>query len=165
MTTTDSSAPRSSARWLLLAGLLGIAFFAWLEVQAFFLIPQDWDRLLSGRGLLTVAFYLLFLLVGLVVLCTLYVYLRVLRGRKRMLQVSLGLQLGGAIGNLLDRIRIGHVVDFIYIRHWPVFNVADAAIFAGVLVMVYYVSFGAGEPGRPEKQTPAQAEQRAINGN
>jgi signal peptidase II len=108
---------------------------------------------------------LLFLLVGLVLLCTLYVYLRVLPGRRRMLQLSLGLQLGGAAGNLLDRVRIGHVVDFIHIRHWPVFNVADAAIFAGVLVMVYYISFGAGEPGRPGKQAPTQAEPHPVNGN
>lgn len=54
----------------------------------------------------------------------------------RLLQVSLHLILGGAIGNLLDRFRFGYVVDFLdfYVRdhHWPAFNVADSAICVGI---------------------------------
>ncbi len=53
------------------------------------------------------------------------------------LRVALGLQLGGALGNLLDRLRLGYVVDFIDLRWWPVFNLADSAIVVGVgIVMV-----------------------------
>jgi len=47
--------------------------------------------------------------------------------------VSFSLILGGAIGNLIDRIFIGHVVDFIDFRIWPVFNVADSAITVGAI--------------------------------
>ncbi len=57
----------------------------------------------------------------------------------RVLQVGLHLILGGAIGNLLDRFRLGYVVDFldVYIRdhHWPAFNVADSAICIGIALL------------------------------
>ena len=49
---------------------------------------------------------------------------------------ALGLILGGAIGNLIDRIRMGAVVDFIDFRVWPVFNVADVALTIGVAVLM-----------------------------
>ena len=47
-----------------------------------------------------------------------------------------GLVLGGAVGNLLDRFRMGEVTDFIKLPHWPAFNVADMAITAGVILLV-----------------------------
>ena len=59
--------------------------------------------------------------------------------RNRLLQVSLALILGGALGNLYDRLAYGYVVDFLefYIGayHWPSFNVADAAISSGVVLL------------------------------
>src|SRR5579884_3739741 len=59
--------------------------------------------------------------------------------RNRMLQVALGLILGGALGNLYDRINYGYVIDFIevYFRNyqWPSFNVADSAISTGVVLL------------------------------
>lgn len=58
----------------------------------------------------------------------------------RLLPVSLMLILGGAIGNLVDRVRLGYVVDFIDVHynnwHWPAFNVADSAIVIGVALML-----------------------------
>lgn len=50
-------------------------------------------------------------------------------------RVALGLVLGGAVGNLADRVRLGYVVDFIDLRWWPVFNVADSAIVVGVILL------------------------------
>ncbi len=47
-------------------------------------------------------------------------------------RVALGLVMGGALGNAIDRLIRGHVVDFIYVHHWPVFNVADMALTVGV---------------------------------
>lgn len=55
---------------------------------------------------------------------------------KLLFRLALGLQLGGAIGNLIDRIRIGRVTDFFEIPYWPVFNVADMAIVIGVGLLV-----------------------------
>ncbi len=60
--------------------------------------------------------------------------------RHALASVSLALILGGAVGNLIDRLRYGMVVDFllvhVYQYHWPAFNVADSAISVGVMMMV-----------------------------
>lgn len=57
-------------------------------------------------------------------------------GRAGLPLSSLGLILGGAIGNLVDRLRFGYVEDFIDLRVWPVFNVADSAITVGVALLI-----------------------------
>ncbi|MDA0989042.1 MAG: signal peptidase II [Chloroflexi bacterium] len=54
-----------------------------------------------------------------------------------ILRLSLGLQLGGAIGNLVDRARLGYVVDFIDVGAWPVFNLADSAIVVGLIGLLW----------------------------
>jgi len=55
----------------------------------------------------------------------------------RVYIVAFSLILGGAIGNLIDRIMLGHVVDFIDLRVWPVFNVADSAITIGAVIIFF----------------------------
>ncbi|MBI2867778.1 MAG: signal peptidase II [Chloroflexi bacterium] len=65
-----------------------------------------------------------------------------------LVTVSFGLQLGGAVGNLFDRIRQGYVVDFIDFRVWPVFNAADSAITIGLVILVSFFLL----EGRAEKQ-------------
>lgn len=70
-------------------------------------------------------------------------------------RVGLGLQLGGAAGNLMDRLQLGHVTDFIDLRVWPVFNLADSAIVLGVIILGYFLvtskreedADSVGEPG------------------
>lgn len=53
------------------------------------------------------------------------------------LRLALGMQMGGAIGNnLIDRLFLGSVVDFLHIHYWPIFNVADSCITVGVIIMV-----------------------------
>jgi signal peptidase II len=53
-----------------------------------------------------------------------------------VLRLALGLQLGGAVGNLADRVRLGKVTDFIDVGPWPAFNVADSSIVVGVAIIV-----------------------------
>lgn len=64
--------------------------------------------------------------------------------------VGLGLILGGAIGNLIDRARLGYVVDFLDLywrhHHWPTFNVADAGITVGVVLLLIDMAFSPKEP-------------------
>ncbi len=67
-------------------------------------------------------------------------YYRYLPFDSSLFRSGLGLQLGGAIGNLIDRLLYGHVTDFVYVRvwhdfHWPAFNIADSAIVVGVTMM------------------------------
>ncbi len=57
-----------------------------------------------------------------------------------LLRLSLALQLGGAFGNLLDRIRLGHVTDFVDLRVWPIFNLADTSIVIGVFMLIFYLT-------------------------
>jgi signal peptidase II len=52
------------------------------------------------------------------------------------LRIAMGLQMGGAVGNLIDRLAIGHVVDFISVGNFAVFNIADASISTGVAVLL-----------------------------
>lgn len=50
-------------------------------------------------------------------------------------RIGLALIVGGALGNVADRLRLGYVVDFIHVRGWPVFNVADVAVVAGMALL------------------------------
>jgi signal peptidase II len=61
----------------------------------------------------------------------------VLNAGRPLVWLPTGLLLGGALGNVLDRVRLGAVTDFLKVPHWPAFNVADVAITAGVVVLVY----------------------------
>jgi signal peptidase II len=70
------------------------------------------------------------------------------------LWLPIGLLAGGAVGNLIDRIREGAVTDFIDPPSWPAFNVADIEITAGVVILVAIFLFGA----EPEPEPEARAE-------
>ncbi len=91
--------------------------------------------LLNGYGTWS---YLVLAAVALAVVAALSVWLR--RAESSLVAASLGAIAGGAIGNVIDRLRFGSVVDFIDAHlgdwHWYVFNVADAAIVCGVAVLV-----------------------------
>ncbi|MDD5130084.1 MAG: signal peptidase II [Candidatus Omnitrophica bacterium] len=58
-----------------------------------------------------------------------------------LLKVSLSLILGGAAGNLIDRLRFGYVVDFLDLRVWPVFNIADSVITIAAFVLAWELLF------------------------
>ena len=72
--------------------------------------------------------------------------------REPRLAFSLALVLGGALGNVIDRAVLGHVVDFLHIHYqgfsWPVFNVADSAISVGAALLIWDSLFG--KPASPE---------------
>ena len=80
----------------------------------------------------------LFLLIAsLVGIAVLLIFFRRQAGRGFMVRASLGLQLGGAAGNLVDRITLGKVTDFIDVGAWPVFNLADASIVTGIVILAW----------------------------
>lgn len=82
----------------------------------------------------------LFAIIAIAVSTVLMLWLRRLGSAQRWLAVALALVLGGALGNLIDRLYLGYVIDFVdvyYDRwHWPAFNVADSAIFIGVVMLI-----------------------------
>jgi signal peptidase II len=97
----------------------------------------------SAFGLFANQVFLLILvaIVGLVTILLLYRYL----SRISLLSsFALGLVFGGAVGNLIDRLRFGYVTDFIDVRlwrdfHWPAFNAADSAITVGAIVLAVFI--------------------------
>ena len=106
---------------------------------------------------------------GITVLTLIY---RSQRDPTNLLRLSLGLQLGGAAGNLLDRLRMGHVTDFLDVGPWPIFNLADAAIVTGLILLVWMflmpdaakrkLSAPTGAPKYPDQPgTPAAVESDA----
>ena len=83
----------------------------------------------SGGGALVLGLTLL-------ALAVLVLYLA-LRPERTWLWLPTGMLVGGAIGNLIDRVTTGSVIDFIKVPHWPAFNVADMSITFGVLALLW----------------------------
>jgi len=87
-----------------------------------------------------------------------YYYPRIPSGQLP-LRLALGLQLGGAVGNLIDRLTNGTVTDFISIGSFPVFNVADASISTGVAILVAAMWIEERRRRAEAKASPAQEPQ------
>ena len=89
----------------------------------------------------------IFVPIAIVIMSVIFWYYRSLRQRRLWLRTALGLQLGGALGNLLDRLRFGAVVDFVDFHidainfHFAIFNVADSAIVVGVGILLVSLLF------------------------
>ena len=71
----------------------------------------------------------------------------ILKGRKShpQLRISLAMIVAGGIGNLIDRLTLGYVVDFLDFHFWPIFNVADIGVSAGCVLLAGYVFFIEGK--------------------
>jgi len=105
-----------------------------------------------------------FYLISLAAVVFIFSYYRKLRNDQRYLQIALALVLGGAIGNAVDRVLRGYVIDFIdwhwfdpnWLRpslHWPTFNVADSGITVGLVMLFLEMLFAkkaAKQPAAPE---------------
>ena len=123
-----------------------------VEVTSFFNLVLVWNRGVSfglfAEDADAVRWALTALALG--IAAVLAVWLA--RTDRAVLGVSLGLIIGGAIGNAIDRIRFGAVADFLDVHlagyHWPAFNVADSAITVGVVTMLADSLFG--RHGRPQ---------------
>lgn len=81
----------------------------------------------------------LFIAVAAIVLVGLVVSYRRIQEADTLTQAALGMVAGGTLGNLVDRLRFGYVVDFIDLRWWPVFNLADSAICVGVGFLMWRI--------------------------
>ena len=107
--------------------------------EGFFRITYVWNTgsafgLFTGHGeVLTV--------VSLVAVALLIFFYRHAGQESLIVRMAIGLQLGGALGNIVDRFRLGHVTDFIDVGPWPIFNIADSSIVIGISIMVVYFLF------------------------
>ncbi|MBS9779996.1 MAG: lipoprotein signal peptidase [Moraxellaceae bacterium] len=89
-----------------------------------------------------------FFFAGLALIVSLFLiwYIRVVPKQAKVLSLALALILGGAFGNLIDRMAYGYVIDFIHVHyanvwHYPVFNIADIGVVTGVFLMIFDMLF------------------------
>ncbi|MCX7854990.1 MAG: signal peptidase II [Anaerolineae bacterium] len=102
------------------------------------------------------------LIVVFIAIGAIFLYYRHLPSGPIPLHIALGLQLGGALGNLVDRLTRGAVVDFIDLNfwplhHWPIFNLADASIVTGVILLLLVML-----TERDRQPTSAPEESRSL---
>jgi len=82
----------------------------------------------------------LFIFISILAVILIYLALRNNKYKKySFYNISLALILAGALGNLIDRLRLGYVIDFLDFRIWPVFNIADSAITIGAVLLGYAI--------------------------
>jgi signal peptidase II len=111
----------------------------WLPIQLKELLPYMrivyWHNSGAAFGLFQNA-NLVFIILAFIVSGAIIYYYPQVAPEDWWLKLALGLQLGGALGNLIDRLTIGQVTDFISVGSFPVFNVADSAITIGTCILV-----------------------------
>jgi signal peptidase II len=100
---------------------------------------------------------IIFIILPILVVLAIIFYYPQVPNEEWSLRLAMGLQLGGALGNLIDRLTIGHVTDFISVGNFPIFNIADSAITVGVIVLI----LGVWIQDRREKARTESASQEA----
>lgn len=98
-----------------------------------------------------------FTVIAFVVAAIILVYNFGLPGGHYLLRLALGLQLGGALGNLIDRFRLGHVTDFLDFGPWPVFNLADTSIVSGVIILGFLMVLEQRQEAMGKRQADGDA--------
>jgi len=105
-----------------------------------------WGIMQNGRWI--------FVGVTVVVCIAIVVFLIREKNMTPLLRVSLSILLGGAIGNLIDRVLYGYVVDMIHVKFidYPVFNIADSATVIGTILLAWYILFQTGKTPGTKRQ-------------
>jgi signal peptidase II len=104
-------------------------------------------------GLFAQATAVVIVLTGIAIAWMLFFFARS-GARHPVLPVALGLVIGGSMSNLVDRVRLGYVTDFIDLRWWPAFNLADSFIVIGVLVLLAALMLAEREPRQKLRDAP-----------
>ncbi|HJF84711.1 signal peptidase II [Megamonas hypermegale] len=94
----------------------------------------------AAFGILENQRYLFILIAAVLIVAVIYFYKKIIQLSK-LFQVGIALLFGGAIGNMIDRIFIGRVIDYMDFRIWPVFNLADIAIVSGCAIIAFNLLF------------------------
>lgn len=125
-----------ASKWWMLV-VLDIANRPPIEVTGFFNLVMVWNHGISFGMLADERQPLILILLALAIVAVLLRWLA--KENNRWLAIGIGFVIGGAMGNVIDRVRFGAVADFFDFHvmgaHWPAFNVADSAIFMGVVVL------------------------------
>lgn len=167
---------RAGARWrrdlvfFLIAAMVIAAdqYTKWL-VRTNLLRGEDWQHSLAFVKIVHVTnsgaafgilqgqtpFLIVTSLLGLAAIVLYYVYPPMDHG---LIRIALGMQLGGAAGNLIDRVRLGEVTDFIDVGRFPTFNVADASISTSIaVVLIFFALQDVDRKKQPDAERPLDA--------
>ena len=178
----EQPAPRSRVweRWLLLL-IAGFIIFidqyskniveSTLELYTYWAPFPEFENIfrishISNTG---VAFGLfqngntIFTILALVVSLGIIIYNARLGGGHKLLRLALGLQMGGALGNMIDRIRLGYVTDFVDIGPWPVWNIADLSIVTGTILLVLILFNEERQEKKATQQAAAVADEQSSS--
>jgi signal peptidase II len=126
-----------------------------IEVTPFFNLVMGWNKgvsfgLLNADSPMTV-----WLLPAVAAIIVVVLTAWLIRVERLLLGAGLGLIIGGAVGNIVDRVRFGAVADFLDFHtmgvHWPAFNFADSMITVGAAVLIFDSLFVRTEPGKTER--------------
>ncbi len=121
-----------------------------IEVTPFFNLVMVWNKGVTFGMFNTASSWTRWGFTGLALAIVVALLLWLRKVERRWLAASIGLVIGGALGNVIDRVRYGAVADFLdfHIRgyHWPAFNVADSAITVGVALLLIDAWLGRKEP-------------------
>ena len=120
-----------------------------IELTSFFNLVLAWNRGVSFGMFNQQSAYGPYILTGVAAVIVVALAIWLFTAESRFTALALGLVIGGAIGNVIDRLRFGAVVDFLDFHamgyHWPAFNVADSAICVGAVMLVFESLFKSSE--------------------
>jgi signal peptidase II len=139
-----------------------------IELTGFFNLVMGWNRGVSFGLFNTSSPYNAWVLsaIALVIVTAMAVWLR--RARSPFLATAIGLVIGGALGNVVDRLRFGAVFDFLDLHaagyHWPAFNVADSAITVGAVMLVVDSLFARPKNHKHKGDGTTESGKRANDG-
>lgn len=95
----------------------------------------------SAFGLLKLPNTVFIFIIILVILIMVFLLRKKINKKDKLIFFSLVFILGGSLGNMIDRIRVGSVIDFLDFRIWPIFNIADSAINIGLFLLIIHFLF------------------------
>lgn len=136
-------------KWYML-DVVGIHSRPPIELTGFFTLVMVWNQGVSFGMMTHDASYMRWFLIAVaLVICAVMARLG-LKSELRLERLGYGMVIGGALGNVVDRLRFGAVADFFYFHvgsfSWPAFNVADMAICIGVALLLWMMTFHPAKP-------------------
>lgn len=168
VSTAERPLGATRAKWLALAAIAGSAFAADQVTKRVVTSEMELGREIDiagpfalhhvrnsgiAFGLFSDAMPVVILLTAAAVAWMLWYFWRS-GSRHPILPVSLGFVLGGSLANLLDRVRLGYVTDFLDLAYWPAFNLADTFIVVGVAILFIALLLADRPPRRPRPRVP-----------
>lgn len=112
-----------------------------LTVTSFFNLVTAWNTGVSFSMFNNLGHYGVYILSGFAIIVVVFLSYLLYKEKSRLMQVALGCVIGGALGNVVDRVRLGAVFDFLDFHfgehHWPAFNLADSFICIGAILIIF----------------------------